>query len=213
MTVLLVLFTIMLFLAIDQGIQYFRRRKAAEALKQFSIPAGVDLATNHLWVKKASGAAVIGMDEFLATMLGSPNAVAIPAAGTRVVPPSASLTIRVGDRDLALALPVQGKVVAVNTDAIANPSLLASDPYGRGWLVKMEPFHRPGPSVKLVRKEELGTWLRNQFDQAKEFLAARSAQPAMMQDGGAPVAGVLRQYDADVWKEFQSTFVSPEISN
>jgi len=54
--------------------------------------------------------------------------------------------------------------------------------------------------VKLVRKEELGTWLRNQFDQAKEFLAARSAQPAMMQDGGAPSRVVLRQYDADVWK-------------
>jgi hypothetical protein len=34
-----------------------------------------------------------------------------------------------------------------------------------------------------------------------------------MQDGGNPIGGVLRQYDAGVWKEFEATFVRPEISN
>ena len=37
----------------------------------------------------------------------------------------------------SLLCPIEGKVVAVNTEVVNNPSLLRSDPYGKGWLMTL----------------------------------------------------------------------------
>jgi len=40
--------------------------------------------------------------------------------------------------------PASGKVVAVNEDLSGNPEVLNNDPYGKGWMVKVESANAPG---------------------------------------------------------------------
>src|SRR5664279_2253414 len=115
--------------------------------------------------------------------------------------------LRDGSKVLTLAAPVKGKVVAVNRQVLANPGLARSDPYGTGWLLKIQP-ERSLSGKNLLSGNKGIEWLRGQFGLAKEFFAARMPQVefATMQDGGIPVEGMLKNCNEKTWEEFQKEF-------
>jgi hypothetical protein len=53
--------------------------------------------------------------------------------------------------------------------------------------------------------------MREQMDRAKEFFVMRLPQPVLMQDGGVPAKGLLKEFSPEVWKEFQATFLINQI--
>lgn len=218
MTVLLVLFTIIIFIAADNVVQRLRRARAASALEPLKagalaqIPDGITLAFNHTWMKEEKkGLTTIGIDGFLSAVTGAVESIILPLRETRVVPTTPIVTLRHQGRELLLSLPVQGEVVEVNQAVLQNPALASADPYGSGWLVKIRAFDRPGPKVATVLRQEVAGWMREQMDRAKGFLVMRLPQPVLMQDGGVPVNGLLKEFSPEVWKEFQATFLINQI--
>jgi glycine cleavage system H protein len=218
MTVLLVLFTIIIFIAADNVVQRVRRARAARALEPLKagalshLPDGIALALNHTWMKEEKkGLVTIGIDEFLSAVTGAVESILLPARETRVVPTIPNITLRYQGRELLLSLPLQGEVVEVNQAVLQNPALASSDPYESGWLLKVRPFDRPGPKLATVLRQEAAGWMREQMDRAKEFFVMRLPQPVLMQDGGVPVSGLLKEFSPEVWKEFQATFLVNHI--
>jgi len=170
--------------------------------------AGFELAVNHTWVsRKRDGSAVVGLDEFLGRLVGTVEKIILPGAGAKMVSPAVGITLRDGNRQISLALPVQGKIVEVNHAVLKNPGLATTDPYGRGWLVRIDPRSKESIAMKFVDTERASEWLKGQVALAKEFLSARMPEPALMQDGGLPVHGLLKSFDAPVWQEFQKSFI------
>ncbi len=214
MTVLLVLFTLVVFLTADHFVQRARAHKVleavrsrvasmAESLKQ--IPAGVELAINHTWMKKEHGSIVtIGFDEFIARFFGRVDRIVLPVLGEM----AENLFLTDGERTLPLLCPVRGRVVAVNPQVLRDPSLAYADPYGNGWLVQIEVPSHQNFHAPIVQSAT--AWLREQISSAREFLVGHAGAQnyALMQDGGAIVDGVLKMYDNAVWAEFGRTFLA-----
>lgn len=213
MTVLLVLFTLILFLAADHFVQNARLARDARLAESgqrpvLEFPAGFELAVNHTWLsRKRDGSAVVGLDEFLSRLVGTVEKIVLPGAGAMMVSPVVGITLRDRNRQISLALPVQGRVVEVNHAVLKNPGLATADPYGRGWLLRIDPSSKDSVAMKLVDTARASDWLKEQVSLAKEFLSARMPEPALMQDGGLPVNGLLKSFDAPVWQEFQKSFV------
>jgi glycine cleavage system H protein len=215
MTVLLVLATLILFLTFDHFVERSRAKRAAQnvterlaALGQAFqlVPEGVRLRTNHTWAKDESeGIVTIGLDEFLAKFLGAVERIAMPSSGGAVDPATQSIRLEDGEKAITLASPVQGKVVSINQEVLRSPALASTDPYGRGWLMKVQTEKKAGGMIGAQAMQ----WLREQAEAAREFFGGREQYGAfaLAQDGGVPVAGVLKQYDGEAWREFQQRFL------
>jgi glycine cleavage system H protein len=218
MTVLLILFTLILFLLADHFVQKARlaraRQLAGETLESIvmssvRLPEGTSVALNHTWLREEDrGIITIGIDEFISRLVGAVEDIALPQNGAVIAPSFSSITLRDGMRQLEMASPVSGRVVEVNEKVIRNPALARKDPYGDGWLVKIRPDRANSVRTFTKAGEDAILWLRAQGDRAKQFFVEHAPQPALatMYDGGTPAEGVLKHFDADVWREFQTMF-------
>lgn len=222
MTVVLVVCTLLLFLAADYLVQRVRASRvgrlagAAEVALVAGnpdLPADVELLINHTWTRQDDrGNTVLGMDALLARALGAVENVLLPEPGSMMTPATADITLAAGARSLELASPVPGRVVEVNSALLQNPSLAKDDPYGAGWLVKLRPVpDRNAVYASYVIRRPV-EWLRAQGEQMKEFFLLSSPQlelvPVTMQDGGEPVEGVLQGFDDEVWDTFKNRFAT-----
>jgi glycine cleavage system H protein len=217
MTVILVLFTLIVFLTADYFVQRARTARAREFLLQespvsFDIPPGVRLARNHTWVTgEDKGIVTVGLDEFLGKIVGAADRILLPQPGDMLRPALASITLSAGRGRLPLSAPVGGRVVAVNGDLTGCPALARTDPYRKGWLMKIEVDRQARPASALVEVSKAGTWLREQLALAKEFFTGLPSQAglATMQDGGLASEGILKNYGEEVWTEFRERFAPP----
>jgi glycine cleavage system H protein len=92
----------------------------------------------HEWVLVDGSVATVGITAYAAEKLGDVVFVDLPAAGSTVasgkVVGEIESTKSVGE----LFAPVDGTVVESNDAVVADPSLVNSDPFGDGWLIKVE---------------------------------------------------------------------------
>jgi glycine cleavage system H protein len=97
----------------------------------------------HEWVHADGETATVGITAYAAERLGDIVYVDLPAVGDEVtagqVIGELESTKSVGD----LYAPVSGTVTEVNGDAVAAPEVLNSDPFGRGWLLKVRVTDAP----------------------------------------------------------------------
>lgn len=92
----------------------------------------------HEWVLVEGSIATVGITAYAAEKLGDIVFVDLPKAGTAVaegkVVGEIESTKSVGE----LFAPVNGTVVEANEALAASPELVNSDPFGAGWLIKVE---------------------------------------------------------------------------
>ncbi len=210
MTVLLVLFTLLLFLGADFFVQRSRAARRARVHSPAPVlPEDAVLLHNHTWTRPdRRGTIVVGVDALLARALGAMERIILPRPGEELTHASPGIGLAAGRGMLRLVAPVAGRVVEVNPEVLRNPGLAASDPYGAGWLLKVSATGS-GPDEAWIVRRPL-EWLTGQRDAMREFFlkAAGGAEPALMQDGGEPVPGILQQFDEEVWHDFQATFAA-----
>jgi glycine cleavage system H protein len=219
MTVLLVLFTLIAFLVADYIIQRKKRQIfVSEALRpaltlspqQWHLSNDIALAPNHTWLRRERDNSVtVGIDNFVISLTGAVERIQLPIEGALVNPQSPTFALRDKERTLRFASPIEGQIVSVNNELLHSPSLAKSNPYTAGWLFKLIPSDEAKSLTEFVRGEKAIEWLKKQNEVVKEFLNLHSPQLqfATMQDGGVPVDGVLKGFDAKVWKEFEQKFV------
>jgi glycine cleavage system H protein len=223
MTVLLILLTLIIFLAADYFVQRSKARAEArvpvrDAAGAFPavlglapyVPEDIALAYNHTWLRTdPDGTHTLGLDGLLARLVGSVEQLILPRVGAVVAPSANAISVRHGTGGLVLSSPVRGRIVGVNSEVLSNPRLATSDPYGKGWLVKIEPM-RENDRTQAFIVPKAKEWMRQQSEMIKEFFATRTPAGvlATMQDGGIPVEGLLKNYGPDVWEEFNASFAS-----
>jgi glycine cleavage system H protein len=216
MTVVLMLFTITLFLAADYAVQRRREQAAAAVLRNagYQLPAEYTLAPNHLWVKKAKDGFVIGCDELIARALGAVESLVLPTVGSAHRKGETCIGLRTSGNELHIGLPFDGTISAVNDELVNNPALAGTDPYNAGWLLKIS---TEGSSIlpsSFRHGRDAFAWLKEQGALAKDFFTANMPAPqlATLQDGGTLAPGVLRNCSPAVWSEFERRFVSIQPS-
>jgi glycine cleavage system H protein len=102
-----------------------------------SFPEQLHYTVEHEWLADGSPATV-GITETAAEALGELVYVELPAVGDQVTAGAVCGEVESTKSVSELFSPVTGTVVEVNQAAIDDPALVSSDPYGAGWLLRVD---------------------------------------------------------------------------
>lgn len=103
------------------------------------IPAELRYTEEHEWVRRTGDARVrVGITDYAQSQLGDVVFVQLPAEGDRAQAGDSFGEVESTKSVSDIYAPLNGKVVAVNSDLDSEPELVNSDPYGEGWLVELE---------------------------------------------------------------------------
>jgi len=103
-----------------------------------NYPADLKYDKEHEWVRVDGDTAVVGISDFAQDQLGEVVFVDLPAAGAEVVAGETFGEIESVKSVSDLFSPVSGSVVDVNAGLSDAPETVNEDPYGDGWLIKVQ---------------------------------------------------------------------------
>jgi len=103
-----------------------------------NIPDGLKYTKDHEWVKIEGKTATVGITEFAQSELGDIVYVDINTVGQQVAEHAVFGTVEAVKTVSDLFMPVSGKVLEVNAVLEANPEKVNEDPYGEGWMIKLD---------------------------------------------------------------------------
>ncbi|TXH60456.1 MAG: glycine cleavage system protein GcvH [Bacteroidia bacterium] len=103
-----------------------------------NFPENLKYTKDHEWVSVSGNTATVGITDFAQRELGDIVFVDINTVGETLDADAIFGTVEAVKTVSDLFLPVAGKVLEVNPALNDNPELVNSDPYGEGWMVKIE---------------------------------------------------------------------------
>ena len=103
-----------------------------------SIPEGLKYTKDHEWVKIEGNTATIGITDFAQGELGDIVYVDIPTVGQEIDEHGIFGTVEAVKTVSDLFMPVTGKVLEINPILDGSPEKVNEDPYGDGWMIKVE---------------------------------------------------------------------------
>lgn len=174
----------------------------------FAIPRNLFFDRGHSWLAPRRGGVVrLGLDDFANKLIGTADALDLPAVGDTLEAGKPGWSLLVHGRNVDFRSPVSGKVVAVNDGIAAAPHLAVDDPYGEGWLIEVKVPRRRAALRTMLRGGAARAWL----DRAALRLQDRldGGLGVVLQDGGVPVPGMARRLDHDRWHEIVAELLHP----
>ncbi len=103
-----------------------------------NIPANLKYTKDHEWIKVEGNTGFIGITDFAQGELGDIVYIDINPDLSEIKSGESFGTIEAVKTVSDMYAPVDGKVLEVNKSLNENPQLLNSDPYGDGWIIKIE---------------------------------------------------------------------------
>ena len=166
----------------------------------FALPEGLHFHRGHTWVRPdEDGLLRVGMDDFAQRLLGRADALDLPEPGAQLSGGGDGWRARIGEDTVRMLSPVEGVVAEVNEDAAKSPERVNEDPYGSGWLLKIRPRDSARALANLMPQSVARTWME---EAARGVSALAGPQlGTVLQDGGRPVSGFVRQVGGERWTE------------
>ena len=102
------------------------------------VPRELRYTKDHEWVRNDGDEATIGITQYAADQLGDIVFVELPEAGTSVEQFATFGVVESVKAVSDLFAPVAGEVTATNEALGGSPELVNSDPYGEGWMLRVQ---------------------------------------------------------------------------
>ena len=103
-----------------------------------NFPENLKYTKDHEWVRVEGNIATIGITDFAQGELGDIVYVEIETEGEELAHEEIFGTVEAVKTVSDLFMPVSGKVLEVNPALTSNPEGVNKDPYGNGWMIKVE---------------------------------------------------------------------------
>jgi glycine cleavage system H protein len=116
-----------------------------------TVPEQLRYTAEHEWVSIDDSLATVGITEHAAEALGDVVYVSPPASGATVTAGEPCGEIESTKSVSDLYSPVDGEVTEVNPEVEDDPAQVNADPYGSGWLFKVQVSSEP---TDLLSAEE-----------------------------------------------------------
>lgn len=214
MTVLLVIVTFSVFIAVDMILN--RKRVPAlsmaeepetvtagvvdDILSGFHVPAALRYHPGHTWLhRERKNVHRVGADEFAAILAGPVDRIELPKPGHWVRQGQKVISLYRGEDKIEMISPVEGEVVEVNAELAANPQLLREDPYGQGWLMSVYAPDEEGPTRNLLPANLLSSWMKEAADGF--FGLQPQLAGATAADGGRPSKDATANMPVETWHQ------------
>ncbi len=125
-----------------------------------NFPAELKYTKDHEWVKINGTEATVGITDFAQRELGDIVYVDVNTIGEVVEKEAVFGTVEAVKTVSDLFMPLTGEVLEVNKDIDAAPESVNTDPYGKGWMIK----------IKITNTSELDSLLS--CDDYKKLIGA-----------------------------------------
>jgi glycine cleavage system H protein len=118
-----------------------------------SVPSDRTYLQTHEWHKLDGNTVTIGITQIAADELTDVTYVALPKVGDKIAANARFGEIESVKATSDLYSGVSGTVSAVNGELTSNPGLVNSDPYEKGWMIKLKPDN-PADVGKLLPADD-----------------------------------------------------------
>ena len=112
--------------------------EAQEAPLNLDIPDHLEYSQDHVWIDLSADPAMVGITEYAAEQLGELVYVDLPEPGTHIEAGDEVFELESSKAVEPLIAPGSGTIRYVNQAVGDDPSVINGDPYGEGWLFKIE---------------------------------------------------------------------------
>jgi glycine cleavage system H protein len=102
------------------------------------FPENIKYTQDHEWISVDGNIGIIGITEYAQNELGDVVFVDIDPELKEIIKGNSFGTIEAVKTVSDLYAPCSGKVVEVNKELSNSPEVINSDPYGLGWMIKIE---------------------------------------------------------------------------
>ena len=103
-----------------------------------NFPSDLRYTKNHEWLRVEGNTATVGITDFAQKELGDIVFIEVETVGETLNKEEVFGTIEAVKTVSDMYMPVAGKVLEVNSELESTPEIINSDPYGKGWIVKIE---------------------------------------------------------------------------
>ena len=170
----------------------------------------------HTWSRVEEGGIFrLGVDDFGQRLLGVAYSLSLPRPGTDITRGDTFCRFTHQAGVAALCSPISGKVKATNPDLATRPTLINQDPYGKGWLMLVEPTDLQSCLKRSLYGERVAPWLLREIETLRLRLSATSSDgqnTPTLADGGVISKQFLHGLDVEQTRRVISSFF-PVSSN
>ena len=167
-----------------------RPRLIPSIVAGFRVPDNLRYHPGHTWaVAETPNLVRVGIDDLAAKLTAKADTVKLPQRGQWIRQGQKVIAMQSDGREVGLVSPIEGTVVDVNDQVARDLELARKDPYGDGWLLRV---NAPDPTTNF-RNLLGGNVARRWMDEAAARLRTLTAAPAaaFAQDGGVVLDNVL----------------------
>ncbi|HEY1261973.1 MAG TPA: glycine cleavage system protein H [Terriglobales bacterium] len=217
MTVVLMLLMFSIFLVAD----YFLRRKPLPAqatvlehpipkmipsvVAGFQMPENLSYHPGHTWALRESPNLVrVGIDDFASRLTGKIDSVMLPQRGQWIRQGQKFLTVFHNGQSAAMVSPIEGTVADVNSAALQNPDAARKDPYGDGWLVKVDSPDAKTNFRNLLNGSLARSWMEDTALHLRIMMSPTAA--VLAQDGGVAMDNLTAHLTGEEWSRVAKEF-------
>ena len=162
------------------------------------VPRGFCFHPCHTWAVDEGWHLIrVGMDRFAAHLFGKIEHIDVTGLYRWVRQGQRLMTVTGAGVSVDLPSPVEGTLTEVNRAALDDPAVVTTDPYCDGWIAVIKSPSIDTDQKNLMRGAMVAPWMSNSIMLLREIC---SQSPALAQDGGRPLPGLLNR-------------VSPELRN
>lgn len=107
-----------------------------------NVPSDLKYTKDHEWIRVSGNTAYVGITDFAQGELGELVYIEVDTVGEELSAEDVFGTVEAVKTTAELYLPVSGKILEFNSELSEsggdNPGIINEDPYGKGWIIKME---------------------------------------------------------------------------
>ena len=104
-----------------------------------NFPENLRYTKDHEWVRLEGDTALIGITDFAQKELGDIVYVEVETVGKTLGSSEVFGTVEAVKTVSDLFMPISGTIQELNPALGSEPELVNTDPYGKGWMIKMKP--------------------------------------------------------------------------
>ncbi len=131
----------------------------------FRVPKGLYFNDTGVWVRQEGSVARLGLSDFTQQRSGDVAFAEVEPAGTRLKPGDEFASVETIKVNVILPSPITGVISEINTALEDAPELINQDPYGKGWLAKVELTDWEPDQAKLLNTETYYTLIKQQAEE------------------------------------------------
>ncbi|MFD0704301.1 glycine cleavage system protein GcvH [Alloscardovia venturai] len=103
-----------------------------------SVPDHLMYSEDHVWIDTSVSPAVLGVTEYAVERLGDLVFIDLPDEGSEVRAGDEPVELESAKAISTMVVPVSGTIKYVNHAVSDDPEVINGDPYGEGWILKIE---------------------------------------------------------------------------